>query len=783
MKNRTLLAFLAILLLVTSPNLYSQRHTISGRIFEARTLETIPGVNIFLRGTQIGTTTNNYGYYSFSPHEDSVTIMYSFIGYEPVIMELYHDRDTVIDIHLQPIKLDAFVVTAEGNTPVSQENRMSVVTVPIRQIQEIPALLGEKDVFKVLQLMPGVQSGGEGNSGLYVRGGGPDQNLIILDDALVYNAFHLFGFFSVFNGDALKSVELTKGGFPARYGGRLSSVVEMTMKDGNRKEFKGETGIGLISSRLMLEGPIIKDKASFIVSGRRTYLDILARPLIPKGITVGYYFYDLNAKVNYEIDPRNRVYVSGYFGRDKFGIGEKTSFDEFKMGLYWQNATATARWNHVFNPRIFTNTSLIYSNYMLKIFMEEHFNKELLFDMSYVSDIEDFSIKSDWEYRPSPTHLIRYGAIVTHHTFRPSAVVLKDNYINHFEHTVTSIPSIESGVYVEDEMRIGDKLKANAGIRISHFNSDKKHYINPEPRLMVSYMLKDDLSVKGSYASMSQYVHLVSSTGVSLPTDLWLPSTDNIKPQRSQQVALGLAKDILPLGLNLSLEGYYKHSTNVLGYKDGASFMLLNIEDEPGGDFNWEESVTQGQGWSYGMEFFVQRRFGRFSGWLGYTLSWTQLQFDEVNNGEKFFARYDRRHDVSLVGVYQINQSLTLSGTWVYGTGSALTMPSAIYPVYVHYPQFEQSHMPYMVTSYGGKNQFRMEAYHRADIGLQYKKQLERVERIWEFSLYNLYNRKNPYFYYLSTEYYGTDVSQSETVLKRVSIFPLIPSISLNLKF
>jgi hypothetical protein len=766
------------------PNsLFGQRSTISGRVFEQESLETIPGVNIYLRGTQIGTTSNNYGYYSFSPQKDSVTLVYSFVGYAPVVLKFFHDRDTIIDIGLTPIRLETLVVTAEGNTAVSQENRMSVVSVPIRQIQEIPALLGEKDVFKVLQLMPGVQSGSEGSSGLYVRGGGPDQNLIILDDALVYNAFHLFGFFSLFNGDALKSVELTKGGFPARYGGRLSSVVEMTMKDGNRKEMKGEAGIGLISSRLMLEGPIVKEKSSFIVSGRRTYLDILARPLIPKGITAGYYFYDLNAKVNYEIDPRNRVYLSGYFGRDKFAIGEKTSIDEFKMGLFWQNATATARWNHVFNPRLFTNTSLIYSNYMLKIFMEEHFRKELLFDMSYISDIEDYSLKSDWEYRPSPAHVVRFGLLLTHHTFRPSAVVLRDNYINYFEHTVKRLPSIESGLYIEDEMRIGNKLKANAGLRLSHFNSNKKHYINPEPRLMVSYMLKDDLSVKGSYASMTQYVHLVSSTGVSLPTDLWLPSTENIRPQRSQQVAVGFAKDIIPHGLNFSLEGYYKHSTNVLGYKDGASFMLLDFEDEPGGDFNWEESVTQGQGWSYGMEFFVQRRFGRFTGWTGYTLSWTQLQFDEVNNGEKFFARYDRRHDFSVVGVYQLSQALTLSGTWVYGTGSALTMPTAVYPVYVHYPQFEQSNYPTWVTSYGGKNQFRMEAYHRADISMQYKKQLKRIERTWEFSLYNLYNRKNPYFYYLSTEYYGTDMSQSETVLKRVSIFPLIPSISLNLKF
>jgi hypothetical protein len=784
MKHLFLRLFLIYLLLVGAlGSMMAQRYTISGKVMEGSSRETIPGVNIYLKGTSIGTTSNNYGYYSLSPMKDSIILVFSFIGYEPVEFRFYHDKDTLIDVPLQPIQLEKFVVTAEGNTPISSENRMSVVSVPIRQIKDIPALLGEKDVFKVLQLMPGVQSGSEGSSGLYVRGGGPDQNLIILDDALVYNAFHLFGFFSLFNGDALKSVELTKGGFPARFGGRLSSVVEMNMKDGNRREYKGEAGIGLISSRLMFEGPIVKDKASFIVSGRRTYLDVLAKPLIPSGTTAGYYFYDLNAKVNYEINPRNRVYLSSYFGRDKFFVGEKEAFNEFKIGLFWQNATATARWNHVFNPRLFTNTSLIYSTYLLKIYLEEQMNNKLLFDLSYTSDIEDVTLKSDWEYRPSPAHIIRAGYNVTYHTFRPSAFVMKDYFVNQFEFKVNSLYSFENGVYVEDEMRLGERFKANAGLRISHFNTKQKHYVNPEPRLMASYMLRDDLSAKASYSVMSQYVHLVSSTGLSLPTDLWLPSTENIKPQKSQQVAAGLAKDIIPHGLNISLEGYYKQATNVLGYREGSSFMLIS-EPDPNNEFKWEENVTQGKGWSYGGELLIQRKYGKFSGWIGYTLSWTWLQFDEVNNGEKFFAKYDRRNDVSVVGIYRINDNLTLSGTWVYGTGNAITMPMAKYPVMPHFsPEINEDWWNmYMVTSYGGKNQQRMEAYHRADIGLQHKKKHKHFERTLELSLYNLYNRKNPYFYFLDQQF-NPNTGETKNVLKKISIFPIIPSISYNIKF
>lgn len=780
---RMRVVFLFVIILIAQYT-NAQRHTISGHVVEETGKETIPGVNIYLKGTSIGTSTNNYGFYSFSPNRDTIELVYSFIGYAPEVLRFYLSKDTVINIELKPIRLEKFVVTAESNTPISSENRMSVVSVPIRQIKEIPALLGEKDVFKVLQLMPGVQSGGEGSSGLYVRGGGPDQNLIILDDALVYNAFHLFGFFSLFNGDALKSVELTKGGFPARFGGRLSSVVEMNMKDGNMRDYSGEAGIGLISSRLLLEGPIVKDKASFIISGRRTYVDQLIKPFLPEDQRGGYYFYDLNAKVNYEISPKDRVYLSGYFGRDKFFVGETDGKDRMDMGLFWQNATATGRWNHIFNPRLFTNTSVIYSTYLFKIYLEEIEEDELQFDLNYTSDIEDVSIKSDWEYRPSPAHIVRAGLNVIYHTFRPSALVLKNMYIDEIKLNVKSLYSFENGLYLEDEMRFGDNFKANAGIRLSHFSSKTKHYFNPEPRLMASYMLSDDMSVKASFATMSQYVHLISSTGVSLPTDLWVPSTENIKPQKSQQVAAGLAKDLMSLGLNISVEGYYKYSENVLGYKDGASFLLINDLDV-GGEFDWEKSVTQGEGWSYGMEVLVQRKYGDFSGWIGYTLSWTKLRFDEVNNGEKFFAKYDRRNDISVVGVYRITDHITASGTWVYGTGNAISLPMSTYWVIPHSGNSSFSNMwtnRVEVASYGGKNEQRMEAYHRLDVGVQHHKKGDLFDRTWEVSIYNVYSRKNPYFYYIDQDYNET-TGETTNVLKKVSIFPIIPSVSLSIKF
>ncbi len=663
---------------------------------------------------------------------------------------------------------------------------MSTVEIPVGQIKNIPALLGEKDVLKVIQLMPGVQKGSEGNSGIYVRGGGPDQNLLILDDATVYNASHLFGFFSLFNGDALKSVELTKGGFPARYGGRLSSVIELNMKEGNKEEVHGEGGIGLIASRLMVEGPLKKGVSSFLVSGRRTYADLIIRPFMPKDAKGGYYFYDLNTKVNYDFGRKNKLYLSGYFGQDRFSVKEIYDDGDYsRTGINWGNATGTLRWNHLFNNQLFANTSVIFSNYQFNIYAQEKDRDNGDYTLDYLSGIRDIGVKYDLDFLPNPQHAIRAGLQSTYHRFRPSALVVKDADIEQNVSEIENIDVVETGIYAEDTWHPVPKLRINGGFRLTHFVAKNKTYLRPEPRLSGSYQIYPNLAVKASYARMNQFVHLLSNTGIGLPTDLWVPSTRRIAPQQSQQVALGLAKDLPKHDLTLSIEGYYKKSDNIIGYKEGASFLLID-DPETAETVSWENNITAGQGWSYGAEFLLQRKFGRLSGWIGYTLSWTQLQFDSLNFGKKYYARYDRRHDLSVVGIYQISERVTMSGTWVYGTGNAITMPQSEYEVPLNqpseYPFQYQSYFGQTVTHYGDKNAVRMGAYHRLDVGFQFHKKKSWGERTWEISFYNMYNRKNPFFYYLNTEYQDNS-QQSETKIKQLSLFPIIPAVTYNFKF
>lgn len=777
---RYLIFFLSIIL-IPSLSFSQSKFTISGYVREQGSSELLLGVNIYQPENKSGTTTNNYGFYSLTlPATDTVLLVFSYVGYKTEVRKILLNQNVELNIDLIPdVMLNEVEVVAGRYEKISEVPQMSVIEVPISQIKNIPALLGEKDVLKVLQLMPGVQSGSEGNSGLYVRGGGPDQNLIILDDAVVYNAYHLFGFFSLFNGDALKSVELTKGGFPARFGGRLSSVVEMNMKDGNKEEIHGEGGIGLISSRLMLEGPLKKNKSSFLISGRRTYADLLARPFMEKDAKGGYYFYDLNAKINYDFGRKDKVYLSGYFGQDRFFVKENYDDDiRFKAGFDWGNATGTLRWNHLFNNQVFSNTSLIFSQYRFNINVKEE-SEDHEYNLNYFSGIRDLTFKYDIDYLPNPQHTVKAGIVSTFHRFSPSAVVLRDTELNEYKKEVDHIDVVESGIYVEDIYRPFTKLRINGGFRLSHFQTKNNSYIRPEPRITTSYQLRDDFSVKASYARMNQYVHLLSNTGVGLPTDLWVPSTEKIAPQESQQMAIGVAKDIMNRDLTLSVEAYYKKSKNIIGYKEGASFLL--IEDPESADkITWEDNVTPGQGWSYGLEFLLQRKIGKFSGWVGYTLSWTQLQFDSLNFGQKFYARYDRRHDISLVGIYKPGPKITLSGTWVYGTGNAITLPQAEFRTNPHTTMQNNHWWHATATDYGPKNGFRMASYHRFDVGIQFHKKKKWGERTWEISVYNAYNRMNPFFYFLGSE---NDNFGGETVLKQVTLFPIIPSVTYSFKF
>lgn len=774
--------FIIGLLLLTTSVQAQQKITISGQVREKGSGESLIGVNVYIPSMQVGTVTNTYGFYSLTITTDSAEVIFSYVGYEPVRHIIKPGMNPKIDVELnQSISLNEVVITADKPEKISDIAEMSTISVPVIQIKTLPTLLGEKDVMKILQLMPGVQKGTEGSSGIYVRGGGPDQNLIILDDAPVYNANHLFGFFSLFNGDALKSVELIKGGFPARYGGRLSSVIEMNMKDGNLEKYSGEAGIGIISSRLTLEGPIVKNRSSFLISGRRTYVDILMKPFMPDDMgSSGYYFYDFNAKANYKINDKDRVYLSGYFGRDKFYFSDNANnTDQFKAGLFWQNSTATARWNHIFNDKLFANTSVIYSRYKMEIYEKDEFDNGT-FSLTYNSGISDLALKYDLMFLPSPVHTIRMGMSSTYHRFKPSAVVIEDTGNNEFTSEINLLEAYESGIYAEDEWK-WNRLRGNIGFRLSHYNYREKNYFRPEPRATIAYLINESSSFKASYAMMNQYVHLLSNTGLGLPTDLWVPSTNHINPQQSQQFAIGYARDLEKPNLTLTLEAYYKESVNVLGYREGASFMLI---DDPSGaeQMSWENNVTAGKGSSYGLEILLQRKFGKFSGWIGYTLSWTWLQFDELNSGEKFFAKYDRRHDLSVVGIYKFNERVTLSGVWVFASGNAISLPTETYDAYINSPNYNNYfNYSYYATNYGPKNSFRMKAYHRLDVGVQFHKKLKRGERTFEISFYNFYNRKNAFFYYIGDE--QTFQGNYKTVLKQVSLFPIIPSISYTFKF
>jgi len=773
------------------------QYTVSGFVREKGSGESLIGVYIYVPDRKSGTVTNNYGFYSLTlPATDSLELVFSYVGFAPELRRTMLRQDTELNVELtSETILGEVEITAERSEKISGSGKMSNVRLQVAQVKSVPSLMGEKDVLKVLQLMPGVQKGTEGTSGLYVRGGGPDQNLIILDDAIVYNASHLFGFFSLFNGDALKNIELTKGGFPARFGGRLSSVLEMNMKEGNRQEWHGEGGIGIISSRVTVEGPLKENKSSLLISGRRTYADLILRPILKilDEENTGYYFYDLNAKVNYDFGRKNKLYLSGYFGKDKFYLKYKSSGYRENVGFLWGNSTATLRWNHLFSDRLFSNASIVFSDYTFGIYDEYKVvseNKD--FYAEYYSGIRDLTLKYDLDFIPNPQHWIKAGVTGILHRFNPHAYVQIDIPGEVGIRESDYISGTETGLYIEDTWQPLQALKVNAGIRLSCFIAESSTYLYPEPRLSAAWRIKKDIAITASYASNNQYIHMLTNTGISLPTDLWVPATDRVKPQGSEQIAIGFAKDFDRHDLALSVEGYYKTMDNVIGYREGASFMDLNDPsdiDSP----QWEDNVTSGRSWSYGAEIMLQKKAGRFSGWIGYTLSWTYMQFDSLNQGRKFYARYDRRHDISLTGSYRINDRISVSGTWIYGTGNAVSLPLSEYPATPHtYPDIQtiyynensnftpELYMTFYATEQGEKNNFRMKPYHRLDLGVEFRKKKKWGESIWEVSVYNAYNRLNPFFYYND---YVTRGNKTYGVLKQISLFPAIPSVTWSFRF
>lgn len=757
----------------------SGKYTLNGYISEKESKELLIGASVHIVGTSLGSITNNYGFYALTLPEGTYTVTVSYIGFVPETHTIRLNSNTQLNVELsRQNELEEVIVSSEQTKRATNSAQMSMIELPVSQITQLPALLGEKDVLKALQLLPGVQSGMEGNSGIYVRGGGPDQNLIILDDAPIYNASHLFGFFSVFNGDAIKNVQLTKGGFPARYGGRLSSVLDMSMKDGNKEKTSGEVGVGLISSRATIEIPVVKQKSSLLLSGRRTYIDLLIRPFTPKDTYGGYYFYDLNIKYNYEFSPRDKLYVSGYFGKDSF-VGNDNSSNGFtsKWGLNWKNATGTIRRNKLLSDNIFTNTSFIFSHYRFNIYSREKSASNEVYEMDYRSQIQDIGFKYDLLFVPHPQYTIRGGIATTWHHFKPNAMLIRDDMAQRNSKEAKTVKTLESGVYIENDFHLWNKMHINAGMRWSHYLLKEKTYQQLEPRLSASVLLPHKWAIKASYATMKQYVHLLSSSGANLPMDLWVPTTKVIRPQKSHQIALGLTKDLSEKKLSFSLEGYYKRMNNIIGYAPGANFLLVE-EPESMQEYSWEESTIQGQGWSYGVEMLLHKKAGNLSGWVGYTLSWTQNQFEEDNNGRKFYPKYDRRHDVSIVSIYKISPKATLSANWVYGTGNALTIPFKTYQLPNNPIPIPQHVSQHHVNAYQEKGNFRAPAYHRLDLSIQVHTKGKRTLRTWDFGIYNLYARQNPFF--VRVDYNG---SGKINKLKQYSLFPFIPSVTYNLKF
>ena len=769
--------------------LFAQKHTLSGYIKDSKSGETLVGAVIVNKNNPSqATMSNEYGFYSLTLPQGNYTIIAQYLGYQPIELNINLNQKIRKNIELSSSieQLEEIEIKVERSDENVKSTDMGRVDLDMEKAKTLPVVFGEVDIMKTIQLLPGVQSSGEGNTGFYVRGGGPDQNLVLLDEAVVYNPGHLMGFFSVFNADAIKNSTLIKGGMPANYGGRLSSVLDISMKDGNDKEYHAEGGIGIISSRILVEGPIKKNKSSFMITGRRTYIDVLAKPFL-KNTELGglpYYFYDLNMKVNYRFSDKDRLYLSGYFGRDVANFRFADGRIDAKFN--WGNATSTLRWNHLFNDKLFVNTSFVLNRYdfLTDVKFEDIASK-------FKSDIKDYNTKVDFTYFPSIKHTLKFGVNHTYHVFNPRAIEVNtssDTFSNDISDDLKY--AHEFAAYISDEYKITENLMITAGIRgvgfaqmgpFYHYQYNEFGFVDTsktvfyrkgqkaydfyglEPRLSARYSIDNSTSVKAGYSYNHQFIHLVSNSYTTLPFDVWVPSSILVQPQVGQQISAGIFKNFNENKYETSLEVYYKKLDNQVEY--GESYTPDQINK------SIEYEFVFGQGDSYGAELFLNKTKGDFTGWIGYTLSWTNRIFPDINNGEKFPARFDRRHDLSVVGTYQHNKRWTFSTAFVYGTGQATTMPQQFY-----------ISEGIVAKEYGPRNSFRMEAYHRLDLSAILKsKPGAKLNDEWVFSVYNVYNKKNPFFYYIDTK---LDESEGITnTAKKVYIFPILPSITWNFKF
>ena len=786
---------IAVLLLLAMMPCLVQAQTVSGSVCDSLTGETLIGATILDVGSGKGTVTNAYGRYTLTLKSDSATLRVSYIGYRTEVFHVSLAGNKQLNIHMHPsIELDEVTITADriGSHAVSQ---MSAIEVPVEKIKLVPVIFGESDVLKTIQLLPGVQGGTEGTSGLYVRGGGPDQNLFLLDGIPLYNVNHMVGFFSAFNGDAIKNVTLYKGSFPARFSGRISSVLDITTNNGNDKEWHGSASIGLMAAKVNVEGPIIKEKTTFSASLRRTYGDLLLKPLLMSvaasspemnGLSAGYYFYDLNAKVTHKFSDRSRLYATWYSGDDeaymRVSINESydyTQEDYMKLSWKWGNMATSVRWNYELGHKLFMNVSGSYTRYrqrmdmgmeMEGILYGEQYHEEV--EMGVNSGINDVAARVDFDYAPSPDHAVKFGGVLTHHTFVPqvqSARVSLMNIDTTFDEN--RVHANEMTAYIEDDWSITEALKVNAGVALAGFAVEGRFYPSVQPRFSGRFLLTDDLSIKVGYSYMTQYMHLLCNSNISLPTDLWVPATANIEPMNSQQVAAGFFYSWKNM-VDFSIEGYYKQMNNLLEYRPGSTFL--------GSSVGWEDMVCSGSGRAYGVEFLAQKSVGNITGWVGYTWSRTKRLFDtpgqELNNGLEFPAKYDRIHDISITLQYKKDDRFDVGITWVYSTGNTATLAMQ---------QIEGDEWYWNSLNFvDSRNNFRLPSYHRMDVSVNFHKQLKHGVRTWNVSVYNLYNRQNPFIIYPMTfDRYDMQGVQYNTVLMQRSLFPILPSVAYIYKF
>ncbi len=749
-----------------------QRFTLSGYLRDAASGEALIYATIYPESLKTGVSTNEYGFFTIKLPEGKHTIVFSYVGYQTFKKEIVLDKNFQENFSLSPVEtsIEEITVIGKPSENMVRQNETGSVRLNVKELSTIPVLFGEQDILKTIQLMPGVSPVGEGNSGFYVRGGNPDQNLILLDDAPVFNPSHLLGFFSVFNSDAIRDVKLYKGGVPARYGGRASSVMDIRMKEGNMKDFNFSGGIGLISSRFMAEGPISTDKSSFMISGRRTYADLFLPLSKDEKIKDNkLYFYDLNIKTNLIINNNNRIFLSGYFGRDVLKA------DDF--GFSWGNKAGSLRWNHQFSPLLFANTTLVINDY------NYHTEGNINGMFSLQAGISDLSLKQDYTLAVSNDLSFIFGLNSVLHHFKPGEVV--SNSINIPNYKITEKDGLENAVYAFSEYKLSEMLNIGCGLRLSVFSrigpdtentydasgsiikSDSfgagklyRNYFGFEPRFNLTWLLSDASSIKTGYNRMSQYIHLLSNSSAGTPVDFWLPSSNNIKPQFISQISAGYFMQLKSKGIDFSVEGYYKDMENQIDYRNNADVFLNE---------NAEAELVFGIGRSYGLEFLCKKESGVFSGWISYTLSRTEKQFDGINEANWYPARQDRTHDLALVGNFQASKKLSLSATWIYYTGNAITFPSGKYTIDGN-----------IVNYYSSRNGYRMPDYHRLDLGATLLlRQNRKFRSELNLGIFNAYGRKNAYSILFRTN----DDDPSETEAVKLYLFSVIPSITWNFKF